>query len=44
MKKKIEIASIPELSTSVGTHGSIKQKETAGPVCLGIAIAIALAL
>ena len=37
MKKKIDIASIPELSTSVGMHGSMKQKEVGGPLCLGVA-------
>ena len=40
MPKKIAIASIPELKTRVGIHGSSKQKEVAGPVCVGIAIGI----
>lgn len=44
MKKRIDIASIPQLRTSVGMHGSLKQKEVGGPVCLGIAIAIMYAL
>ena len=44
MKKKIEIAAIPELSTSVGMHGSLKQKEVGGPICLGILVAILYAL
>lgn len=44
MKKKIDIAAIPELGTSVGMHGSVKQKEVGGPVCLGIAVAIMIAL
>ena len=44
MKKKIDIASVPELRTSVGMHGSLKQKEVGGPMCLGIAIAIMYAL
>ena len=44
MKKKIEVSAIPELRTSVGMHGSLKQKEVGGPVCLGIAIAILYAL
>ena len=35
MTKKIDIASIPELNTSVGMHGSLKQKEVGGPLCLG---------
>ena len=39
MKKKIDIAAIPELNTSVGMHGSAKQKEVGGPLCLGIVFA-----
>jgi hypothetical protein len=38
--KKIDIASIPELKTSVGIHGSVKQKEVGGPVCIAILIGI----
>lgn len=34
--KKIDIAKLPELKTSVGIHGSTKQKEVAGPICLGL--------
>lgn len=44
MKKKIDIAAVPELRTSVGMHGSFKQKEVAGPTCLGIIVAIIYAL
>ena len=44
MKKKLDIASVPELRTSVGMHGSLKQKQVWGPPCLGIAIAILYAL
>jgi hypothetical protein len=44
MKKKIDVSSVPQLRTSVGMHGSLKQKEVGGPVCLGIAIAIMYAL
>lgn len=40
MKKKIDIMAVPELATSVGVHGSMKQKESWGPVCLGVVIAI----
>jgi hypothetical protein len=40
MKKKIEIAAIPELGTRVGMHGSVKQKEVGGPMCLAVAVAI----
>jgi hypothetical protein len=44
MKKKIDIAAIPELGTSVGMHGSVKQKEVGGPLCLGVLVAIVMAL
>ena len=44
MKKKIEIAAIPELNTSVGMHGSVKQKEVGGPLCLGIVFAIIIGI
>lgn len=37
---KIDIASIPELKTSVGIHGSVKQKEVGGPVCIAIIIGV----
>ena len=40
MKKKIDITAVPELKTSVGMHGSLKQKEVGGPICAGIAVAI----
>ncbi len=42
--KKIDIAAIPELATSVGMHGSMKQKEVGGPLCLGAAVAVFIAL
>lgn len=38
----IDIANIPELRTSVGMHGSVKQKETGGPLCLGVILGLAL--
>ena len=44
MKKKIDIAAIPELDTSVGMHGSAKQTEVAGPLCLGVLLGILMAL
>ena len=44
MMKKIDIAAIPELNTSVGMHGSVKQKEVGGPLCLGILIAAILGI
>lgn len=44
MKKKIDIAAVPELRTGVGMHGSIKQKEVGGPLCLGLLIAVIYAL
>ncbi|HWH21976.1 MAG TPA: hypothetical protein VNT25_01615 [Allosphingosinicella sp.] len=40
--KKIDITAIPELKTSVGIHGSTKQKEVGGPVCLGILVGVAV--
>ncbi|WP_158702972.1 hypothetical protein [Allosphingosinicella vermicomposti] len=33
---KIDIASVPEIKTSVGIQGSAKQREVAGPFCAGI--------
>jgi hypothetical protein len=42
--KKIDIAKIPELGTSVGIQGSAKQKEVGGPACLGVVLGVALAL
>jgi hypothetical protein len=44
MTKKIEIADIPELTTSVGMHGSVKQKEVGGPLCFAFAVAVIMAL
>lgn len=44
MMKKIDISAIPELSTSVGMHGSVRQKEVKGPLCLGLLIAAILAI
>jgi hypothetical protein len=44
MKKKIDIAAVPELRTSVGMHGSLKHKEVGGPFCLCIAVCIVVAL
>jgi hypothetical protein len=44
MKKKIDIANVPELTTSVGIHGSVKQREVGGVACLCIVVAVAMAL
>ena len=44
MTKKIEIRNIPELTTSVGMHGSAKQKETMGAICGAVVIAVIMAL
>lgn len=41
--KKIDIAKLPELNTSVGVHGSVQQKEVGGPLCLGLIVAIFIA-
>jgi hypothetical protein len=40
MKKKIEIAALPELDTSVAMQGSLQQKEVGGPLCVGIVVGI----
>ncbi len=42
--RKIEIGRIPDLATSVGVQGSVKQKEVGGPMCLGALIGMALVL
>ena len=42
MKKKIDIAAIPELGTSVGMHGSMKQQEVVAPLVLGVVVVIAM--
>jgi hypothetical protein len=44
MRKKIDIAALPELGTSVGMQGSMKQKEVGGPLCLGIIVGIIVAI
>ena len=44
MTKKIEIANLPELTTSVGMHGSVKQQEVGGPLCFAVAVAVIMAL
>lgn len=44
MKKKIDINTVPELATSVGMHGSIRQKEVGGPICLALFVAVVIAL
>ena len=41
--KKIDIRKLPELKTSVGMHGSIKQKEVGGSGCMGVIFAVAIA-
>ena len=41
--KKIDIRKLPELKTSVGIHGSIKQKEVGGIGCMGVVFAVAIA-
>ncbi len=38
--RKLDIAVLPELKTSVGMHGSSKQKEVGGPLCAGAAIGL----
>jgi hypothetical protein len=41
MKKKIDIAAIPELQTSVRMHGSARQQEVGGWGCLALCLAVA---
>jgi hypothetical protein len=38
--KKIDIATLPELATSVGIHGSIKQREVGGAACVAVIVVI----
>jgi hypothetical protein len=38
--KKIDIATLPELATSVGIHGSCKQKEVGGGGCVAVVVLI----
>lgn len=38
--KKIDIDTLPELDTSVGIHGSCKQKEVGGAGCQALIILI----
>ncbi|HYI39118.1 MAG TPA: hypothetical protein VE053_02240 [Allosphingosinicella sp.] len=38
--KKIDIAILPELATSVGIHGSCKQKEVGGGGCAAIIVLV----
>jgi hypothetical protein len=44
MKKKIDVRRLPELGTSVGLHGSMKQSEVGGPLCFAIIAGIIMAL
>jgi hypothetical protein len=44
MKKKIDIAAIPELGTSVRLHGSVKQQEVGGWGCAGLCLLVAVAM
>jgi hypothetical protein len=41
---KIDLNKLPELNTSVAMHGAVKQQEVAGPLCLGLVIAVIMAL
>jgi hypothetical protein len=44
MKKKIEIAAVPELDTSVAMQGALQQKEVGGPLCVGVVVGIIIAV
>jgi hypothetical protein len=41
--KKIDIRKLPELKTSVGIHGSAKQKEVGGTACMGAIVIYVIA-
>jgi hypothetical protein len=38
----INVDALPELDSMVGIHGSSKQQEVGGPICLGIIIGVAI--
>jgi hypothetical protein len=38
--KKIDISTLPELATSVGIHGSSRQKEVGGGACVAVVVVI----
>lgn len=40
--RKIDLAKLPELRTSVGIHGSVRQKEVGGATCAGIFILLVI--
>lgn len=44
MKKKIQIDAVPDLGTSVGLQGSMKQKEVGGAFCVALALGLIAAL
>ncbi len=39
---RLEVEELPELDTEVGISGSEKQQEVGGPICLGVAVGIAI--
>ena len=39
---KIDIASVPEIATRVGIHGSAKKREVGGAMCIAAVISIAI--
>ena len=41
--KKIDLRKLPELKTSVGIYGSVKQKEVGGSACMGAIFLVAVA-
>ena len=44
MKKKIDIAASPELNTSVGIHGSMKQSAVVNPLVAAALVGLIIAL
>ncbi len=39
---RLQVEELPELETEVGISGSEKQQEVGGPICLGVAVGIAI--
>ncbi len=39
---RLNVEELPELDTEVALSGSEKQQEVGGPICLGVAVGIAI--
>ncbi len=44
MTKKIDIAAIPELGTSVGMHGSMKQAAVVNPLVAAVLVGVIIGI